>query len=334
MSSDEPTTEILHADLAIEELQDCPDGKGRRRFSMLAYTGAVVDRTYGKFVIDLEGIQHREKVPMLLNHDGNKIVGFADRMGCDEEGLRMSGFLTDKTAEGRLVADLSDEGFPWQASVGLSVLERENFGDDEVCEINGMTLQGPISVARKSKLLETSFLYSGADSNTFAVALAALTEQEAPVAEPTPATESPEALAAATDPRAELREFLAAFPGQEGLAAQRYAEGATLTDVQLELAARDREALAAARAEIETLRAEKAEVEEKLAALAQLEAEAGTDGVGFNAAARQDPSAALAPTTPDEAWDRSEALRAEFGNNKRAYLALVAREGFNPEEVQ
>lgn len=319
MTTHRPNTETLTVPVETETLRDCPDGKSKRRFRMLAYTGSVVDRLYGDFVIDLEGIEFRDKVPMLVDHDGGKIAGYADRMETTDEGLQLSGVLSGATEYGRLVADLSDEGFPWQASVGISVLEREEIAEGTPCSVNGLELMGPVSIARKCKLLETSFLYSGADSDTYAVALAAQ-QKEAPVAD---AKET----APAVNLREELKAFLAAFPGEEALAATRYAEGKTLTEVELEIARRDSELLVEARAEVENLKAEVASLKEELATIKALDTAAGNPGVGFDGTVRQGESLKpTAPTTYAEAWTQSESLRAEFGNDEKAFSAYCKRE--------
>lgn len=327
MSIERPTTETLDTDLPIEILRDCPSGKGARRFSMLAYTGAPVARSYGQFVIDLKGIELRSKIPMLLDHDGSKIAGYADKCLITDRGLELEGMLSSATEYGKVIQALSDEGFPWQASVGLEVLEREEVNAGETCEVNGNTLEGPVSIARKSRLPETSFLYSGADSATYAVALSSITT-------PKEATMATDPVAPVADTKEDLRAFRAEFPGQEELATQGFLDGKSVTDVKLELAAKDKEALAAANVQIETLTAELAKVTEELGLVKTLDKEAGEPGVGFSAQARESlqsaPKASL-PTSPKEAWERSERLQAEFPQLS-TYEALCRREGFNPQE--
>jgi phage head maturation protease len=297
---------------------------------MLAYTGAAVQRGYGQFVIDMEGLEQRAKVPMLLDHDGARIVGFADQMKIDEDGVKLSGVISQVTDAGKRVAALSDEGFPWQGSVGLAVLSREEVAEGTPCTVNGVDFVGPLSIARKSKLLETSFLYAGADSNTHAIALAARHQEALEVATPKKADPKP-----ATDDREGLKAFLAAFPDDVALAAKSYADGLTITDVRLAIAQRDTEALKALREDFEALKADRDALAEKLETLANLEAEAGNPGVGFSGQVRQT-GEALAPApakTPSEAWDRSERLQAEF-TTKRAYEALCRREGFDPKDAE
>jgi len=292
---------------------------------MLAYTGSPVARSYGAFVIDLAGIELREKIPMLVDHDGSKIAGFADKCLISDRGLELEGVLSDATDHGRVVQALSDEGFPWQASVGLEVLEREEVSAGDSVEVNGLTLEGPLSIARKSRLPETSFLYSGADSATYAVALSSITDpKEALMAEK-------------KDVKEELKAFMAEFPGNEALAATAFADNKSITDVKLELAALDKEALVAANAQVEQLTADLATAQEELATIKALEVEAGSPGVGFNGETRQSGEALSArtpvdlPKTPKQAWERSERLQAEFPQLS-TYEALCRREGFNPKE--
>lgn len=332
MTEPRPTTEIFTAEGSVEVLKDQPSGKGARRFDMLAYTGTPVARSYGLFVIDLKGINLRSKIPMLVDHNGTKIAGFADKCLITDRGLELSGVLSKTTEYGRMVAGLCDEGFPWQASVGIDNIVREEIGEGEICEVNGLTLAGPVSIARSCDLPETSFLYQGADTATYAVALSSFTtEQEAQHVADTPK-------AAVADPREALTAFRAQFPGQEELATQGYLAGKSVTDVKLDLAAKDREALTAARAELETLSGKLKAATEELATIKSLETQAGNPGIGFDGQSRQVTNGeTLAPTpvdlpkTPKEAWDSSEKLQAEFPRLS-SYEALCRREGFNPKD--
>lgn len=310
-----PTVELLDATCVLDEqLKDCPDGKtGPRRFSAVAYTGALVDRAYGKFGIDLAGFQKRDQIPMFLDHDPSKIVGYADKMKVTDRGLELEGVLSSKTEWGRLVADLSDEGLSWQMSVGIDVAERQELSEGEECELNGQKVKGPVSVARKVRLMETSFLCNGADPSTSGVALsrlqATLTEEH----------NVPETM---TQPKREsLKEFLAKFPNDTALAATVYADEGTETDVKLAIAERDSEALKALRAEHETLQAENAALKEQLATLKALETQAGSPGVGFRGAPTQG-ALLSADGKPDykAIFAASEKLQREFPS-EGAFLA-------------
>lgn len=319
------TTEALSFSLDQDCLQDCSDSKGPQRFRAIAYTGAVVDRAYGKFAIDMAGIAMKDRVAMLVDHDGTKRVGFADKRLITDRGLEIEGAFLKSTPAGREVAESLREGFPFELSVGIHVDEREEVGEGQKIEVNGETLEGPISIARKSRLKEVSFLFSGADDSTYAVALAAHEKKEALVADEVQAPQ-------AEDTREELKAFLGEFQGEEALAAVRFAEGKSITEVKLEIAERDTEALAALRVEHEALKEERDALLAKLDLLAQLDAEAGQPGVGFKGTPETD-KVALAPTTYNEAWEASEALRAEFGNSKERFDRFCNREAPSLKEL-
>lgn len=304
----ELTAEVQFSD-APQSSEELASETRKRRFEAVAYTGAVVDRVYGPMVIDVDGIEPRDRVPMLVDHDGTKIAGYADQMTKDNTGqLLLSGVLSSTTDEGKRVAGLSDEGFPWQMSIGIAVLEREDFGAEEVCTVNGEEIQGPITCIRASRLRECSFLYSGADRMTSGVALGdETTDQES------------EQMASSIEMRGELLAFLGEFPGEESLAALRFAEGKTLAEVRLEIAEKSLEELGEVREQLARVTQERDAALEQLETLKALELEAGSPGVAFNAPVREKgPQEVLGespqPNTYDEAWEQFEELRAEFGD--------------------
>lgn len=148
------------------------DSDGPRPFSMLAYTGAVVDRMWGKAVFDLEGLNVQLPLPILLNHDESKIVGHATKATVTKDGLQLEGVITDKTPEGRMVAELGRDGFPWTSSVGLSGIKWQDLDEDGIDKCNGVEHQGPVSIAREAHCYETSFISAGpADKDTHAAIL-------------------------------------------------------------------------------------------------------------------------------------------------------------------
>lgn len=315
---------FLPADSA-ETLSPGEEGSARvRRFEGVAYTGAVVERGYGRLVIDVAGIEQRDVVPMLVDHEAGRIAGYADKVTKGERGdLRVAGRLSCVTEEGQLVAGLSDEGFPWQMSVGLLVTEREEFGPDEVCMVNGEEIPGPVSCARRSKLREVSFLYAGADDKTTAVALSSTTtDTEAAGMTEVNLTE------ARGEVLRQICEQLESFEdADKGFAAIRFAEGKTVPEIRLELAERGLEELAATKTKLAAVEAERDELKEQLAALADLESAAGEPGLGFNGAAREagkpEALATKTPETYDEAWEQSEKLRAEFNQDRSRFDAYV-----------
>lgn len=309
----------------LADHEEGKDGKKkRRRFKMLANTGDSVARMFGKAVFSLEGIEMAKKIPILADHDPTKRVGFADKAELTDEGLELSGFLLSSAA-GKQFAEESDEGFPFQASIGLQVSQWLEVEAGDTTEVNGQEFAGPISVAVKSRLLETSVLMAGADHQTHAIALS----KEAPM-KMTPEeflAANPEAVAAWKNDadaearkaqREELGTYLAAFPGRETWAQQQFIKGASLLEAKAALSDVLMEELAAAKAAPLA-----PPVDPKVAAdaeaLALLAAKA--PGVGF-VAATSEPGA---KPTLDTLWAEPR-IRAEFGGNRNAFR-LAALKG-------
>lgn len=203
-----------------------PEGEDRvRRFTMLAYSGAPVQRMFGDAVFQLSGIELPKsgRVPILLNHDENQIVGYADTVEMTDAGLTLSGVLSSVTEYGRQVAALADEGMPWEASVGLRVKEWLTVKDGETLSVNGRDMTGPCYVGKSTRLLEASFVPAGADNNTRAFALTSLTPDLEEAPDVTETTPEPEVDLSATVEALEQR-LSAALAEIEELKVQRQAE--------------------------------------------------------------------------------------------------------------
>ena len=152
-------------------------GSGPRRFRMLANTGAAFERRYGKTVADLSAMVVPKKLPILLNHDENAVVGYADRHELTSEGLVLHGVFMEHEAAAQRVQTLSDSGFPLTASVGVRDIEMRSVEEGKSARLNGKDFTGPITVWTKSALYETSVVTANpADMNT---AVAALTGERA-----------------------------------------------------------------------------------------------------------------------------------------------------------
>ncbi|WP_419779832.1 Mu-like prophage major head subunit gpT family protein [Maridesulfovibrio sp.] len=155
----------LTADLKLSEAEE---GKARR-FRIVGYTGAVIQR-YFRFVIDLKGIRSEKVMPILEEHEVKKKVGLADSSKVESEGFVLEGSFVD-TDEAKEIIRLSDQGWPYQASIGVWPEAVEEVKSGSTVTVNGMELTGPLYVWRKSFVRETSFCVLGADGNTGAVAM-------------------------------------------------------------------------------------------------------------------------------------------------------------------
>ncbi|WP_291329979.1 Mu-like prophage major head subunit gpT family protein [Desulfovibrio sp. UCD-KL4C] len=150
-------------------LSEQEEGKPRR-FHIVGYTGSVVQRFMGSFIIELSGIRTENRIPILEEHDSDKKIGIADSIKLEECGLVLEGFFLD-TDDAKEVIKLSDQKFPWQASIGVWPEAVEEVKAGATVIVNGEELVGPLYVWRKSFVRETSFCVLGADGATEAVAM-------------------------------------------------------------------------------------------------------------------------------------------------------------------
>ena len=117
----------------------------RRDFAMAAYNGVDVDLGWGAPVVfDLARMEvASQTIPIFRDHDKTKIVGHSRAIANNGSGLEVVGHISEVTEHGREVSGLSDEGFPWQASVGLKVVEASMIKDGKTVQLNGRTFTGP-----------------------------------------------------------------------------------------------------------------------------------------------------------------------------------------------
>jgi hypothetical protein len=159
----------LCAGLNLEAL---PDGKPKS-FLITAYTGALLDLGWaGKLIIDLKGIKAEAKIPVLREHQRDRVVGYSKKAWLQEGNFLISGLFSQKTKDAQEVLDLGEEGFPWQASVGIWPLKvRVLDSDKETVKVNGQEISGPVEIWAESAVREVSFVSLGADDNTAAIVL-------------------------------------------------------------------------------------------------------------------------------------------------------------------
>lgn len=148
------------------------DGKTKRTFSGVAYSGEVItDHWYwDRVVFDLDSMQINGRIPALLEHSSRQRAGAINTHTIDHQnGLQVQGDLMSNEF-GAQVAQDSDDGFPWQMSVRIEPSSVEDIQADASVSVNGKIHQGPITVFRGGRIREVSFCALGADSNTNAVA--------------------------------------------------------------------------------------------------------------------------------------------------------------------
>jgi hypothetical protein len=147
-------------------------------FAMTAYNGGPM-RPYGWYaeepiIIDLEGMDVPAAVPIDAGHITD--VGHTTKIEKATKSLKASGVLSsysesdddDEAMEARKMVRKSKNGFPFQASVDVVAARSkvQYFRAGETVRVNGRTFDGPVSVARASKLQKIAILSRGADSTT------------------------------------------------------------------------------------------------------------------------------------------------------------------------
>ena len=146
------------------------DGKSLRRFTMTAYTGGAMMLAGWPHpvVVDLPGLAVGKKSrPILMDHDTGRIVGHTDSVST-EGVLTVAGVVSGVGSAAQEVVGASDNGFPWQASLGAAVKKVVFVPEGKTASANGREFAGPVYIVRASRLGEVSFVALGADDATSA----------------------------------------------------------------------------------------------------------------------------------------------------------------------
>lgn len=171
-----PEKQILcmTADVSIAAAADEGENKGPPRFEVVAYTGGpmVVGGWDLPVVIDLDGMNFSNSLVANLDHDRTQRVGNVTSKMIDNGKLTLGGVASAATDAQREVVESAKNGFVWQASVEADPIKVEEVGEGKVVVVNGQEIEGPLYVARQTRLNGFGFVSHGADDNT-TVAIAA-----------------------------------------------------------------------------------------------------------------------------------------------------------------
>lgn len=142
-----------------------------RRFTMTAYTGGALRLAGWRYpvVVDLAGLRISKKArPILKDHDVGQIVGHTDEITATENSLEVAGVISGAGPIAQEIIATSENGFPWQASIGAIAEKVVFITEGRKATANGREFAGPVYIARKSTLGEVSFVALGADDDTWA----------------------------------------------------------------------------------------------------------------------------------------------------------------------
>ena len=147
------------------------NGAGKpKRFQILAYSGGIlsVDGFPNGVVVDLSGLETPGSIPILIDHEKTveATLGLTDNIHNSGTSLSLAGTVTGQSVKAQGVIAQATAGHVWQASIGAMVVESEDIPAGVTATANGQTFVGPIVIARRSVLRETSVLPMGADSTT------------------------------------------------------------------------------------------------------------------------------------------------------------------------
>lgn len=149
------------------------DGK-QRRFEIVGYTGEplVQDWWDAPVVLDLDGIDAGDgRLPILDDHMPVRgfWVGQSETAKMENGQFVLRGPLFMEEEATRDICRLADQGASWQASIGARVLQKDFIAEGNSVHVNGRDYDGPVYVARKTVIRETSFVVIGADRHTSAL---------------------------------------------------------------------------------------------------------------------------------------------------------------------
>ena len=162
----------IRADASDVDLQaTADDGKTLRRFTMTAYTGGALQLLGWRYpvVVDLAGLRVPKKSrPILKDHNLSQIVGHTDEIGVTQNAIEVAGVISGTGGTAQEIIATSENGFPWQASLGATADKVVFITEGRTASANGREFTGPVYIARKSTLGEISFVALGADDDTYA----------------------------------------------------------------------------------------------------------------------------------------------------------------------
>lgn len=159
-------------------IQAKTEGPERGKIRINAYNGAPVESWWGMVVFDIAGMTHNEKMPILREHERKSIFGYSGEMQKGESSFNLNAIPSKKTETAREILDTLDEGFPWQASIGIwpekiIVLEDEKTS----MAVNGQQFTGPGEIWTESFIGEVSIVALGRDNTTSVVRLSKGTDE-------------------------------------------------------------------------------------------------------------------------------------------------------------
>lgn len=139
--------------------------------NVAAYGGGLMTVAgFGPVVLDVEGIESLERVPLLADHENRIEAVLGSGLPVRGDGrLAINGTLSRNSDRARRVIDLHRDGVPLQASVGAEPLETERITKGRQIVVNGRTIRAEgasFLLVRRSRLKHVAIVANGADGST------------------------------------------------------------------------------------------------------------------------------------------------------------------------
>lgn len=159
------------------------EGK-KKKLSIKAYSGKTIEGHWywGKLAIDLTGMRFEEaRYPVLEDHRTDRKIGHIGKPVITDKFELMSpeddAVFVDTEASEEF-QKLSQQKFPYQASIYAKPTRVERVEEGATAEVNGFTLKGPASIWRECMFKEMSVCVFGWDSKTQSSAFSRDVEEE------------------------------------------------------------------------------------------------------------------------------------------------------------
>jgi hypothetical protein len=149
------------------------EGK-QRSIAMTLYSGKLIKGHWywGDLAIDTAGIKMAKKnIPILEDHDTSKKIGFGSFATNEKHELVAVENTFVDTSFANEFQRLSDQGFPYEASLSGRPTKIQRLMEKEEAEVNGFTMKGPGTIWRESVIREGSICTFGYDPHTKSVAM-------------------------------------------------------------------------------------------------------------------------------------------------------------------
>ena len=144
-----------------------PDEAGQGKFTATLYNGGAVFG--GSVYVDLATLKVEPSVPVLADHDPEKVIGIFSAIVNSGQSLTADGVLfVDEDDQAETIYKKAKRGMKWQTSMGVFDYAIEDVPSGQAFDVNGLTAYGPATILRNGYLREGSIVALGADKTTSA----------------------------------------------------------------------------------------------------------------------------------------------------------------------